>query len=143
MSTNFSSYSVLRQASALMLAGSLLADDVPGYSLTNQIALIQWVLSIVPKDNPSYYSLSGLETELLTQKSKQDALISAIVEQAMSIPETDLIDITDAVKTKAQMEAYEAKRTRRRTLSHTIEDIFSALKDDDDYDENVCDDEDL
>jgi hypothetical protein len=122
MSTDFSSYSVLRQASALVLAGSKLQDEVPGYSLDDQITLAQWALSIVPQDNPAYYGISVVEKALLAQRKSHDACISAILEYAMSIPEDDLMDITDAIKTKEEMEA---------------------LLNDDDDEQNVCDDEDL
>jgi hypothetical protein len=138
MSTDFSSYSVLRQASALMLAGSLLQDEVPCYSLNNQIALIQRILSIVPEDNSAYYGLICIEERLLERKRVHEEHINDIMAYAMSIPEEGLVDIDATMKTKEEKEADEAKR---RTLNETIEEILSVLYDDDD--ENVCDDEDL
>ena len=138
MSTDFSSYSVLRQASALMLAGSLLQDELPCYSLNNQIVLIQRVLSIVPEDNPAYCGLICIKDGLLERRKVHEAHINDIMEYAMSIPEESLVDIdVTTMKTKEEKEANEAKR---RTLDKTIEEILSVLYDDD---ENVCDDEDL
>jgi hypothetical protein len=138
MSTDFSSYSPLRQASALMLAGSLLQDEVPCYSLNNQIVLIQRILSIVPEDNPAYDVLIRIKERLLERRKVHEEQINEIMEYALSIPEADLVDIDDTMKTK---EAAEAKCTKRCTLNETIEEILDVLYDDDD--ENVCDDEDL